>query len=53
MQVFVYGNNVYYQKDPHATATQLTFTGDSKLIFNGVADWLYEGRQLVVLIDYW
>ena len=46
MQVFVYGNNVYYQKDPHATATQLTVTGDAKLIFNGVADWLYEGRQL-------
>jgi len=39
----VYDNNVYYQHDPHATATQLTFTGDSKFIFNGVADWLYEG----------
>jgi len=43
MQVFVYDNNVYYQEDPHSSATQLTFTGDSKLIFNGVADWLYEG----------
>lgn len=42
----MYGNDVYYQKDPHATATQLTFTGDLKFIFNGVADWLYEGSPL-------
>jgi len=41
--VFVYGNNLYYQKDPHSDAIQLTFNGDSKFIFNGVADWLYEG----------
>ena len=43
LQVFAYGNNVYCQRDPHETAVQLTFTGDPKFIFNGVADWLYEG----------
>jgi hypothetical protein len=43
LQLFAYANNIYYQPDPSSSAIQLTFNGDSKYIFNGVADWLYEG----------
>jgi len=39
---FVTGNNLYYQADPFANATQITNNGDPTWIYNGVPDWLYE-----------
>jgi len=42
-QIFAYENNLYYQSDPKQFPKQLTFTGDERTVFNGVADWLYEG----------
>ncbi len=41
-QVFVYKNNLWYQSDPYERAVQVTTTGEA-YVYNGVADWLYEG----------
>ncbi|KAM3857129.1 dipeptidyl peptidase 4-like [Diretmus argenteus] len=39
---FVWRNNVYVKSSPTSPAQQVTFTGDSNVISNGVADWVYE-----------
>ena len=45
-QTFVYDNDLFYQKDPFTTATRVTHTGKKKIIFNGIPDWVYEGKCL-------
>jgi inactive dipeptidyl peptidase 10 len=40
--VFVHQNNVYYTSDILDTPVQITDTGQTGLIYNGIADWLYE-----------
>lgn len=45
---FVYGNNVYYRPTPDAATVQVSTTGNTdplNAIFNGVADWVYEGKN--------
>ena len=49
--MFVTGNNIYYQASPEHVAQQVTTTGEDKTIFNGVADWLYEGNIRPALPD--
>jgi len=44
--IFVKDNNIYYMASPGQTATQLTSSGVPGLIYNGVADWLYEEEIL-------
>ncbi len=43
LQIFVYGNNIYYQEALGKDIVQLTDTGEDMNIFNGVPDWVYEG----------
>ena len=40
-------NDLYYQEDASAKgqAKRITNTGKQGLVFNGIADWLYEGEQ--------
>ena len=50
LQVFVYENNIYYQDDPASglEPVQVTQTGQSQLVFNGIPDWLYEGATTII-----
>lgn len=41
---FVFLNNIYYQSALNSAPRQITTTGQSDVIFNGVPDWVYEGR---------
>ncbi len=45
LQVFVYGNDLYIQSGPLQDATRLTNNGDLLYYFNGIPDWLYEGKN--------
>ena len=38
-------NDLYYLEDITAQPERLTRTGVQGLIFNGIADWLYEGQK--------
>ena len=40
-QVFVYGGNIYFQKNPFMTPVRLT-DDHSSLVRNGITNWLYE-----------
>lgn len=45
--VYVLFNNIFYR--PNATSTedfQITFSGNAS-VYNGICDWVYEGRLLV------
>ncbi|VDP32082.1 unnamed protein product [Soboliphyme baturini] len=44
-QAFVYENDIFYQSSPTAQPIKLTNTG-SKVVFNGVPDWVYEEEVL-------
>ena len=50
-QAIVTGNDVYYQEDPFSATIQLTNTGVDKTFFNGVPDWLYEGKEIHCFAD--
>lgn len=45
-------NNLYYQPNINDSTSviQLTKDGEHNLIFNGVPDWLYEGK--IKIIDF-
>ncbi len=47
-QTFVYGNNLFHQPDPFNTPSAVTGSQDSD-IYNGIADWLYEGEQNIII----
>ncbi|CAK1551630.1 unnamed protein product [Leptosia nina] len=39
---FVYENNVYYQSNMTNDPVQVTSSGQSNVIYNGIPDWVYE-----------
>ena len=43
---FIYQNNIYYKQNPSSDAVQITRSGSEK-IFNGIADWVYEGKMTI------
>ena len=43
LQTFVYNNNLYFQLNPFTTPVQVTDNRGEKYLYNGIADWLYEG----------
>ena len=49
---FVYENNIYYKNTAISNAIQITTSGVDNKIFNGVPDWVYEGKILVKQIVY-
>ncbi|GBP03076.1 Venom dipeptidyl peptidase 4 [Eumeta japonica] len=50
---FVYLNNVYYKSSLNADAVQLTTTGTSNIIYNGIPDWVYEEEVFSSNIALW
>uniref|UniRef100_A0A4W3HAA7 Dipeptidylpeptidase IV N-terminal domain-containing protein n=1 Tax=Callorhinchus milii TaxID=7868 RepID=A0A4W3HAA7_CALMI len=43
--VYILENNIYYQQTAHSPARALTSSGKDGVIFNGIADWVYEGKD--------
>nr|XP_043902489.1 dipeptidyl aminopeptidase-like protein 6 [Solea senegalensis] len=42
--IFIFENNIYYKTTIESRAIRLVSTGQEGVIFNGLADWLYEGK---------
>lgn len=49
LQVYIFENNIYYQSDVKSNSLRLTSSGKEGVIFNGIADWLYEGSDQLLL----
>ncbi|PKU42163.1 inactive dipeptidyl peptidase 10 [Limosa lapponica baueri] len=48
--IYIFENNIYYQPDVKSSSLRLTSSGKEGIIFNGIADWLYEdGERLAFL----
>lgn len=45
IQIYIFENNIYYQPDVKSSSLRLTSSGKEGIIFNGIADWLYEGKM--------
>lgn len=45
VQLFIFENNIYYKTTIESRAIRLVSTGQEGVVFNGLADWLYEGRR--------
>lgn len=44
-QIYIFENNIYFQSDVQSSSWRLTSSGQEGIIFNGIADWLYEGKK--------
>nr|XP_008117198.1 PREDICTED: prolyl endopeptidase FAP [Anolis carolinensis] len=44
---YVYQNNIYLKQDPREPAIQITENGYWNQIFNGIPDWVYEGKLIL------
>ncbi|KAF4788148.1 Inactive dipeptidyl peptidase 10 [Turdus rufiventris] len=52
-QIYIFENNIYYQPDVKSSSLRLTSSGKEGIIFNGIADWLYEEELLHSHIAHW
>lgn len=41
--MYIFENNIYYQPNATGHALRVTSSGREGVVFNGLADWLYEG----------
>lgn len=48
LQIYIFENNIYYQSDVKSNSLRLTSSGREGVIFNGIADWLYEGTYHLI-----
>ena len=48
---FVYGANVYYRPSVKAESTLYPISNDGQqfVVFNGVPDWVYEGKKSIYI----
>lgn len=44
VQIFIFENNIYYKSTVESRTIRLVSTGQEGIVFNGLADWLYEGK---------
>lgn len=44
--MYIFENNIYYQTDVQSSSWRLTSSGQEGVVFNGIADWLYEGKRV-------
>lgn len=49
-QIYIFENNIYYQADVRSSSLRITSSGRDGRVFNGLADWLYEGHLLLLLL---
>lgn len=47
-QIYIFENNIYFQTDVQSSSWRLTSSGQEGIVFNGIADWLYEGKKAVL-----
>uniref|UniRef100_A0A4W6FRF4 Dipeptidyl-peptidase 10 (inactive) n=1 Tax=Lates calcarifer TaxID=8187 RepID=A0A4W6FRF4_LATCA len=51
--IYIFENNIYYQTDVQSSSWRLTSSGQEGIIFNGIADWLYEEEVLHTQVTHW
>ncbi|XP_034430778.1 inactive dipeptidyl peptidase 10-like [Hippoglossus hippoglossus] len=51
--IYVFENNIYYQTDVQSSSWRLTSSGQEGIVFNGIADWLYEEEVLHTQATHW
>eukprot|EP00064_Thunnus_orientalis_P003778 superscaffoldBa00000322_g3789 len=51
--LYIFENNIYYQSDVKSNSLRLTSSGKEGVIFNGIADWLYEEEILQTHVAHW
>ncbi|XP_019959373.2 A-type potassium channel modulatory protein DPP6-like isoform X1 [Paralichthys olivaceus] len=51
--IFIFENNIYYKTTIESRALRLVSTGQEGVVFNGLADWLYEEEILQTHIAHW
>ncbi|KAL4616633.1 inactive dipeptidyl peptidase 10-like [Arapaima gigas] len=51
--LYIFENNIYYQLDVKTSSLRLTSSGREGVIFNGIADWLYEEELLHSHVAHW
>lgn len=44
LQIFIFENNIYYRSTVESRSIRLVSTGKEGSVFNGLSDWLYEGK---------
>ncbi|TRY66085.1 hypothetical protein DNTS_035580 [Danionella cerebrum] len=52
-EVFIFENNVYYKAHVNSPSIRLVSTGSLGVIFNGLADWLYEEEIFQNHVAHW
>ncbi|KAJ8396398.1 hypothetical protein AAFF_G00019750 [Aldrovandia affinis] len=51
--IYIFENNIYYQSDVRGNSLRLTSSGKEGLVYNGIADWLYEEEILQSQVAHW
>ncbi|XP_056149185.1 dipeptidyl aminopeptidase-like protein 6 [Lampris incognitus] len=51
--IFIFENNIYYRATVESRTIRLVSTGIEGVVFNGLADWLYEEEILQTHIAHW
>ncbi|XP_017324623.1 inactive dipeptidyl peptidase 10 isoform X2 [Ictalurus punctatus] len=51
--VYIFENNIYYQSDVKSNSLRLTSSGKEGVVYNGIADWLYEEEILHSHVAHW
>ncbi|XP_051938967.1 inactive dipeptidyl peptidase 10-like [Hippocampus zosterae] len=51
--IYIFENNIYYQSNVQSSSWRLTSSGQEAIIFNGIADWLYEEEVLHTQAAHW
>lgn len=45
-QAYVWKNDIYVKNEPNLPSQRVTWTGKEDVIYNGITDWVYEGRDI-------
>uniref|UniRef100_A0A3Q2UP34 Dipeptidyl peptidase like 10 n=1 Tax=Fundulus heteroclitus TaxID=8078 RepID=A0A3Q2UP34_FUNHE len=51
--LYIFENNIYYRSHVKSNSLRLTSSGKEGVIFNGLADWLYEEEILQNHVAHW
>ncbi|CAL8279965.1 unnamed protein product [Lota lota] len=51
--IFIFENNIYYRATVGGQTIRLVSTGEEGVVFNGLADWLYEEEIFQTHIAHW
>ncbi|XP_056287698.1 inactive dipeptidyl peptidase 10-like isoform X2 [Pseudoliparis swirei] len=53
LSLYVFENNIFYQSDVKSNSLRITSSGAEGVVFNGLADWLYEEEVLRSHLAHW